>query len=527
MKTRYETKRKSSVMDFNQRIKEFDAIKILYEKNKLSKALSEIEKYMEKYPDDYFGKFLAGNIYFALDDNKKAEEMFIEVSESNSNNKNSALVQLAKLNESQCNIPYAKYYYEKAIEQSEYIEKYSIISLARIERQLENYKRAEEVLQLLKSENEYLYSLELSKIRRDQNNIIDASILLSTIPKTEDIDFNREVSLERAKIEMDFSCYENAKEYLNEVKDTKKKDILYMKAIYEEAVIAYEQKDYIKAERLLKELIKNKVYLGEKVTFLLGKACEKQSKIRVAKRKYNKGTTSSLKSIRAESALNLANICIEEANYEEAKGLLQLVLIEKPEYTKKVYYMLLAITIRNKDYQQGKTLLKLISNLDDQNKEEADYKLAETIINSKLNENITDNSSYINRQISNYNPLIALEKIKLQETSINLEDLFYTLSDYLVPENQINKELMDVYEIDLNVLGYNKTPKATKIKVTVIPNTKNIVMIEETNTKSLKDAIKYDMKTRKDVLEEEKILLKQKSKNQLEKFLKKYNIQNN
>lgn len=526
MKTRYEQKRTSSVKEYNQRKKELQAIKNLFERNKLSKALSEINKYIEKYPEDYFGKFLAGNIYLAVDDYEKAEELFIEVSESDSNNRNSALVCLGKLNESRCNIPYARYYYETAITQSDYLEEYSIISLARIERQEENYSRAEEVLELIKEHRKYKYLLELSKVKRESNDIIEASILLSQIPKTEDEDFNREVSLERARVEIDFSCYEEAEKYLQEVKNVKNKDILYLTAMYEEAVIAYKKNDYALTENILRKLVKHKVYLGEKVTILLAKSCEKQSKIRVAKRKYKKAMTSTLKSVRVESAYTLANILLEEAEYDEAKDLYELVKIERPEYTKQIYYKLLAITIRKEDYIPGKYILKLIDSLNENNKNEDSYKLAEAIIDSKLNENPKETTSYIEKQIYNYNPIYALEKIKLttKNNKINHEELFYTISNYFDLENKVNSELMDVYEINYNQLGYESTNEYAKVKVTVVPNTNNIVMIEFLNEKTLKDSIKYDKKTRV-IKESDKVLLKEKHLSQLDKFMKKYNFQ--
>ena len=526
MKNRYEIKRTSALKDFNQRKKELLAIKNLFEKNKLSKAKSEINKYIEKYPEDYFGKFLAGNIYFALDDYEKAEELFIEVSESDSNNRNSALVELAKINESRCNIPYARYYYEKAIEQSKYLEEYSIVSLARIERYSENYERAEEVLEQLKEERNYRYQLELSKVKRESQDIVKASILLSNIPITEDNNFNREVNLERARIEIEFSCYENAEHYLQEVKNINQKDILYLNAMYEEAVIAYHKEDYKKSEQLLKELIKRRIYLGEKVTILLAKSCEKQSKIRVAKRKYKKATTSTLRYIRTEAAYNLANICIEDEEYDEAKELFELVKLEKPEYTKKIYYKLIAISIRKKEYQQGKYLLSLIKDLNETNKEDYEYKLATTIINSKLKENLNNhNLSYIESQIYNYNSLLALEKIKLEcktySNIIDIEELFYIVSEYFRKDNKRNLELMDIYEINYDELGYEKSSEYDKIIVTVVPNTNNIVKIEFSNKKTLKDSIKYDKRNKSKI---DNTNIKEKPKTQLEKFLIKYNL---
>ena len=112
MKTRFEIKRTESIIEFNKRKKELDAIKNLVKKNKLSKAISEVNKFIYEYPDDYYGKFVAASIYDKLGDTKKAEELYIEVTKGNAKNCYSAYVELGKINESNCNLEKAEYYYQ-------------------------------------------------------------------------------------------------------------------------------------------------------------------------------------------------------------------------------------------------------------------------------------------------------------------------------------------------------------------------------------------------------------------------------
>lgn len=527
MKTRFELKRTESIIEFNKRKKELDAIKNLVKKNKLSKAISEVNKFIYEYPDDYYGKFVAASIYDKLGDTKKAEELYIEVTKGNAKNCYSAYVELGKINESNCNLEKAEYYYLQAVENSPYEEIYAIRSLARVYRQLENYYMAEETIKKLPDTYDTYYKLEMAKIKRESNDIIAASILLSEIETVTDSELNREIFLEKARVEKEFNCFEQANIYLDKAKDDKV-DIIYWKCKYEEAEMAYQNENYQEAEQILDEIMQNKVFIGERVTLLSAKTYEKQSKIQGAKNKYKIATNSSIKKIKKEATFSLAEIYLEEGNFPKAREYYSELLDDKM-YKKTVYYRIIAISIREKKYQEANFYLNKIKNMDENNKQEEQFIMTETYLNSVIYPTKKQlGTNYINNQIINYDPIKALNKIKSSAKTedytfyshIDLDELFLTIPERLKTKDRINSAIMDIYDLDYPNIGHNKSRNINTLRVILIPNTNHIIALYPCEANNLKDLIK---KEQPQVQQKEENKVK-KLESPLEKFIKKYNI---
>ena len=395
---------------------------------------------------------------------KKAEELYLEVTKGNAKNCYSAFVELGKLNESNCNLEKAEYYYLQAIENSPYEEVYAIRSLARVYRQQEKYYMAEETIKKLPETYDAYYKLELAKIKRESNNIIEASILLSKIETVIDSELNREVSLEKARIEKEFDCYEQAYIYIEEAK-ADKIDIIYWKCKYEEAEMAYKKENYQEAEKILEEIITNKVFIGERVTLLAAKTYEKQSKIKQAKNKYKIATTSSIKKIRNKATFSLAEIYLEEENFPKAREYYS-ELLEDKIYKKTIYYRMIAMAIREKKYQEANFYLNKIKKMDEKNIEEEQYIMTETYLNTMIYPTKKQKgNNYINNQIINYDPIKALNKIKSTAKTegyrfyshIDLDELFLTIPERLKSKDKINSSIMDIYDLDYPNIGHNKS----------------------------------------------------------------------
>lgn len=82
---------------YDKKMNWFNSIKQLVQENKYSIALTEIEEYLDIYPDDDFGKFLHARI---LEDNglvHQAEKIYESLANSMSNNRFSAKLQIARI----------------------------------------------------------------------------------------------------------------------------------------------------------------------------------------------------------------------------------------------------------------------------------------------------------------------------------------------------------------------------------------------------------------------------------------------
>lgn len=67
---------KKQTTDIISRKKRINSIKVLVTRNNLSKALTEVNKYLSEYPNDSFGLFQHANILFLLGELEEAKIEF-------------------------------------------------------------------------------------------------------------------------------------------------------------------------------------------------------------------------------------------------------------------------------------------------------------------------------------------------------------------------------------------------------------------------------------------------------------------
>lgn len=505
----------------NKRKKELESIKKLFEINKLSKALKEIEKYCNTYPGDYFGIYLKAQIYKALNELDYAEELFIRISESSCNNKYSALVEVAKIEEIKGNYQLAKEYYERAVNESPNKEIYALFALERIACRNNNFQEALAYLNEIPKDHSNRIYLEHAKIARYQYDYAQAAADLSKISVTPNDKFNREVALEKGKVESYFDNYEEAIMYFNEAKKTERKDKVYFEAIISEATMYYDKKDYDKALRVIDSYTNFDGLFDGKVELLLGKIKTKLNRVKDAYNHFLIALDLCLNEDKDEVLKYLGNIELELGNY--TKSLEYYNLMNKK--TKSVYYKLLAISIREKNYQDSYKYLEIIKGIDPTVVEDQSYINAKLLVDKLAGKKLVNrNHTYIENQIIDY----SLDKAKahVKKSSItreeqfnnkDIDDLFLEAKLLLDDEYKIHSEILDIYDIPYKNVGYSSKEIINVLRVVTIPETHEILTLYPCSKENLKSHI-----NKKDF---NKSLTKtNKPQSQIDKFKKKYNL---
>jgi len=148
--------RKKLVNAYRDKVKYLNSIKELLISSKISKAHAEIIKYIELYPDDYFGRFVYGRILIKENKLDEAKDVFIDIYNSNSNNRFSALGRLAEIELIKGNISEAENYLLKEINESDNDTSYSRCMLSRLYRGQCKYEEATKVLDGINSNDIYI-----------------------------------------------------------------------------------------------------------------------------------------------------------------------------------------------------------------------------------------------------------------------------------------------------------------------------------------------------------------------------------
>ncbi len=482
----------TNVNNYMLKVKELASIKELLKAGKSSKALAELYRYQEKYPEDMFSKYLLAKVYATNGEVGEAKKLFRKISESNASNRYSALIEIAKFAEMEEDFETAKNYYQLVLDKSPYDEWYAKLSLARIEKEQGNYEKAKELLKKMTKVSPEVIALELVKIKREENDLVGASLLIETINTQNDPVFAREIDLEKALIEKEFNNYDAAQSLLKQAQEGKIKDKIYWKALYEEALLLYQTKEYKKALDACEKLSKSPTELKGKIALLQGKLLQNMEYYQEAyecfKTSFQKGGSK----VRRESAIYLGNFALALGDFPTAKEHYQIATEKEKIFIKEAYKNLLAIAIKEEDYQAA---YKYIEKLKKRNEKDKNMRAAKVYVEKKLGKLEKTPTDYIGSQIIDYDSEMALEYIRNREFNrkfaedINIEQLFSTISKNFSKENQIYTEILDVYDIDYPEIGYVDGKITHTLRVVVTPHTTNILTMYPYTKKNIKNQI--------------------------------------
>ncbi|MBE6157316.1 MAG: tetratricopeptide repeat protein [Firmicutes bacterium] len=507
--------------DLNERIDRYKSIKKIVNQANYSKALTEINDYMEQYPDDCFGKLLKGIILSDLKEFNQAKEVFQSLIDNEEKNQYTAMYQLGCIAKAEGNKELSKKYFEKVIEESPYEEDFSKIELSEIALEECDYKTAKKLILDVSDKFKDYSLLQLSKIELASGHVPEALNHIMKIKNIEKESFRRKVNLQKGRIEAANNNYEEALKYYNEVA-TGKKNKIYWSAKLEEGKLENHFMNYKRTLEICEELLNNNQTLDGEIYLLAGKTHENLGDYDNAEKYYKKARDNKDINKRDKGNYYLGMLKLITKEYDLA--IKYFKKIEKNVFYKKIALLnTIYIEIRNNNYIEAEKNLNKLVEKNLLAKYSKEYKILSIIINKGLSKEIdnNDNNNYLEKQYINYDrdeTIKHIKEIQFNEESKNvsnfmpstdIELLMTEVEKKLTPDKLQKIELVDIYYLDYENIGYAMTgEQANKLKVVVIPNTKQIINM-------------YPIYDDKNKIEEKP---KVKRLSQIEKFNKKYNL---
>lgn len=513
---------------------QINSIKKLIKEEKLSRALAEVNRYLEKYPNDPYGLFQEASIYFRINLEDEAEDIFKELIEIESECKYSSLYKLGTIEFNRGNEEKAQQYFTRCIEESPYPEFFSRKELCLILGKKEQFNEAYDILaecfnqldELSGDENKYLLEmmkLTLVKLKMMEFMHKEAEKILDSIKEDEVIDKMQFWSL-KDEILQYLGNYSESHHYIEKLLSGPK-NRYYWQAKVSKASIRIRDHQYEKAISICQEVMKN---------------CE-------------------FEEIKQYAKMTLARVYVESGNYDIAQDIYLTVEKEntvgyaslaKMEYRRKnyqkalEYYELVEGKVTKKNFQHN-LVIKIWCYIKLGKYQEA-YGLSKKlnqkyIVDAKIRYELhlsllyldqmlgkipSQPNSYIEDQTALYNQDEMVKHIQQTLMKGESEFVFYDEVDLrqlsIEVEEIIRKEepetnfFVETYIIPYEGLGMDKAGRENKtLKVVKIPN--GIISMWPSMEKSRKQSIAQTKSNQK---------TKQR-KGQIEKFNEKYLRVNN
>lgn len=504
----------------HEQFKWFNSIKQLFSNNKCSIALTEIEEYLEKYPTDNFAKFLYAQILLSAGDEylDKAEKLFEAISYSNSNNRFSSQIELAKIYKKKGKLEEAGNLLLDVIENSNYNEQNARYLYANIKYEEEKYDEALKYIKNMK-EQDNKYYVRLAKIYSIQN---DKNNLTSALGKIKEEELTVDLLYDLLTVYKQMKEYDKALLIASKMKNVNITNNLYSRLCMEEAYIYLQlnENDLVvdKSFEVIESGICDKT---KEIYLIMGDAYRNKADYYKAKESYQEALKSTQDSTKQEAVFRLG--CLEQDvhHFEEAKKYYKDKLDDLKIASR--YIKLIEIAIKEKNYEEADNYLTKSKkyfmkwNI-------GEYRIIKLLLDKKLNRPISfkDIGTYKESQVAHYSEEEAINHIIRHRNnknpfsdSIKFKELYKYMKKKLTPDNLCYGELFDIYEVDYP--GISDITNAKKCRVVVIPNTKNILtMYPDDNTRGYRNRIK-DFKAVEEAQRREKETFKQK---RYEKFYK-------
>lgn len=493
-----------------KRVMEVKRIKNLARRGNNEEARKEIVAYLEKNPDDYYAYFTAGRIFINARCYDEAEEYLLKVIESDNDNKYSAYGTLGKIYEDRGDLEEAIKYYKLAMS-GPFIETYAARALSNIYVRRKKYEEAVDILKTIKDESPDYYNFDISRIYTELKDYEKAKKHLDKIPTTNLLGFNRKVLIQKVIVYKSLYDYEGALFQIENILSEDVKDNTYYKALYEKANINFSLKKYDEALEALKLCSKNNI----KVAYLLGRINEIKGNIKEAKKDYLISINSDNLNVKQESSYRLGDILLEEKQYDKALENYFVAIKKRKAFPTYVYFRIVAAYIRMEKYKEAYEYLKIIEENDVEIVDDYLYKAANTFLKSKLNIPIDKSTlgyresmliDYSFNKMYNHVNYYAVDT-KPKFINYSFEELYDIGMSGLTCENKVETNLIDTYDLEVSNVGVFNGKISNKLRVIVVPNTKNIIDMYPNFDETLKDKMKKEKKKEKNE-EQEKILIK-------------------
>ncbi len=479
----------------NQRKKELESIKQLISMNSISKAHSELIKYMERYPNDYFGILLYGKLCIRLKDYENARLALEKVAAAKCPSQYTAISELGNVAVAEGRYDEARMFFNRVLTESTNSEENTIISWVKLERKLKNYQRALEILDMATTETTRIALEKVKVLNLLKRTEESQKIIRGLKPETEDPQFKRVLNLEKARSEKLDGEYETIMEYLHMAKDGPK-DAIYIQALFEETKFNARHKKIKEATEGIDELMTFEVPFQEDVFLTRGIINQAKKAYEQAIADYEVALTSNDPATKSTASYHLGCLMFAKGEFARAEQLFLNSLNNKCEYHQAAYFKLIALYVKQNRADEAEILINQVKTTF------PDYDvtsctIAERIISKIRGEQVTDKHlSYTEIQILNYSKNYALSHIwhrhfaeREEKTTFSegIDELkiFAYAQEHMTDENRIYDDILDGYIIDYPGCGEEDGKPINQFRVVAIPNTKNIITMYPSNEEFL------------------------------------------
>ena len=481
-------------------LKSYNSINRLLTKNK-SKALSELERHLKRFPNDVYAYNLYGKLCFDTEQLEAAEFAYEKVAKSKKSIRFFGLIGLGEIYRRKNNLQAARAVYQKVIQESPREELYAIYSLAHIERLSGNYDLAIKILDSASTQTVDM-EIERQKINIIQNGHTNSTEEFSNILANSKAQ-SRMVALEQARSATVAGDFAKAKYYFIQAKDTPNKDTTYYRAIHEEARMLLQAKEYeASIANCLKLLSIGKTYKGN-VCYVMARASQALNRVNDAIKYYkmamelnNKSDT--LRLLHYQLGLLELVIGDYQSAEEDFKANIEINKKQNRYSINPTLGLLLNMYLNQERYMDAESLINDLSRTNPNILDKDMIDEASLIIRRKTNRPTTgiNIDTYRKRQIALYRESDAIAYIANNQNNpqkavniannINISDLLEEVKIRLTDESRLFTDILDTYLIDYPNVGYTKDGTIIdQLSVTVIHGTKDIINMYPNNSDSL------------------------------------------
>ena len=497
--------RKARDEEFTRK-KRISSIKLLVSQNKLSRALSEIQRFLEDYPDNSYGLFQEANIMYLLGDIEKAKEKFQYIVDNQLESQYASLYKLGEISYMNEDFDSAYKYFIRNIETSPYKEKYSIIGVSRIFLETGEYDKAIEVLHKYSDMNDLDVLIQKANALRKIHKYKEAYEILMNNNFDENEDTLRDYYIIKGIVETELSMFEEAEKSLLTA-------LSYSKNKYENKVKTELAYTYYLSDQLDKALELAQDVMDSADNKYHGKAIIILGQIYMKKYEYEKAYDYFVKSLEynyyrdPRGYLYISEVFMIQRDYENAQKYIDEFLRNSKNY---VYNNLshlrtAVIGVKTNDLEKVIENISKVNNKYLEGKNVEDYEAVNTYIKWKTGKKI-NYSIYSVSQLANYSIDRLIEHIDKEhvindlkasfDKDINLEELVSQMPELLDDAMLISNRYYEKYRLRYDNIGEVNGKKVNTLHVVTLPNSKKIITMypvyddEKQNVKEIKSKVK-------------------------------------
>ena len=472
------------------------SIKQLDETGRCEKAMHEMLQYMEKYPENVYGKYQYGKMLMKRGDLASAKEVLEDLVWLQSENMYSCLIVLGRIAELEGKLDEARKYYERAQNCNKYNDSKALLCLAELER-LDGFPQSALGLIEKSPMRSPHIQIMISRCLIDMGKYDMAEKGLSSI-EVQKADENRKILIGKGKIYAGIGKYPDAEECFQqarfgEMTNNRKpvKDKIYYAATLELAILAGSMRNYDEQLSYCRELSEaNQSFHGD-VDLLFANAYIARGDYQIARKHLEKAIIASSYSIKIAATFKLGALHLLAEEYDSAKQVLLDTIEQSKRPPRICYAMLIKILYTQGEYDKAREYLAAIKEKDRYIEDDSTFYKLELLLDKAQGNKLPsreDNLEYAERQLVQYSREEALEKIKDCHTRNpqkgismfsemkDVESIFEEVKLQLDPKTQLSiGTAMDEYEIEYPEVGFLDGKILNHIRVVTIPGTKDII----------------------------------------------------